>query len=163
MDGLNAQEIKAYVSSLLRAMSQTKGAVSDVMVFMDALRLPCTITDGGHGASGPKIIFVNAATEKLCGYRLHELFGRTPKILQGKDTDLRALSLFRRDIEETGLGTANVVNYKKNGEPYHVTLLGARFRSVDKEHEALRQLRMSVAIQTAEPMSRLDWRSGSLH
>lgn len=163
MDDLNAQEIKAYVSSLLRAMSQSRGAISDIVVFMDAISLPCILTDGGYGASGPKIIFVNSATEKLCGYRLQELFGRTPKMLQGKDTDLRALRLFRQNMEENGLSAVNVINYKKNGDPYQVTLLGARFLSVEKEHEALRQLRMSVAIEITEPVKRLDWSSGSLH
>ena len=42
------------------------------------------ITDA---SSSPKIVYVNQTFCTMTGYALHELIGRSPKILQGAQTD----------------------------------------------------------------------------
>lgn len=64
------------------------------------------------------IQFVNQALIDLTGYSREELIGSTPKLLQGRDTDPKAMEDFRTAIENYQSIERTVINYKKNGEPY---------------------------------------------
>lgn len=66
----------------------------------------------------PKIIYVNDSFTKTTGYTLEEVVGKTPRLLQGPDTDRQALDKMRQSLEKWEPCEVEVINYRKNGEAY---------------------------------------------
>lgn len=78
------------------------------------------ITDADLTASGPRIVWLNAAYEALSGYSSDELLGQSPRILQGEQTDRRMLDGVRRALEHGEPFHGEAINYRRNGTPYWV-------------------------------------------
>ncbi len=67
--------------------------------------------------------WVNPAFEIMCGYDLDEVIGQKPgKLLQGEKTDRGAVARLRTAISEARPCSAELINYRKNGEPYWVAI-----------------------------------------
>jgi len=73
-------------------------------------------TDGG----GPNIVYVNEAFNKMTGYAVEEVMGKTPRILQGPKTNQKELLRIRKALSKNETIEVEIVNYKKNGEEYWV-------------------------------------------
>ncbi len=69
---------------------------------------------------GPEIVFVNHAFETLTGYSQVETLGRTPRMLQGPDTDPVALARIRSAIARGESVNEELLNYSKDGTPYWI-------------------------------------------
>ncbi|OIO67975.1 MAG: hypothetical protein AUJ57_10485 [Zetaproteobacteria bacterium CG1_02_53_45] len=69
----------------------------------------------GHGQS---IIYVNPAFERITGYRLEEIVGKNPRLLQGDDVDQEALAATRSAMRESRSVRVLQKNRRKNGEPF---------------------------------------------
>lgn len=67
---------------------------------------------------GPRITYVNPAFTKITGYESEEVIGRTPRILQGPDTEPWVLQRLRRCLEEGRRFEGEAINYRKDGTPY---------------------------------------------
>jgi PAS domain S-box-containing protein len=67
---------------------------------------------------GPRIVYVNEAFSKLTGYTLEEVLGKTPRILQGPDSDPRAKADIRAALEKKEPIRTSIVNYSKSGIKY---------------------------------------------
>ncbi len=79
------------------------------------------ITDAGSPASPrPRIVFVNEAFTRLSGYAPHEAIGRSPAILQGPDSDPAEIARMRASLSRGEVFTAELINYRKDGVPFHV-------------------------------------------
>jgi len=78
------------------------------------------ITDANTTDEGPRIIYANPSFEKMTGYTLCELIGRSPKILQGPLTDQRVIEEMRLCIQTGRFFEGSTINYNKNGSPYNV-------------------------------------------
>lgn len=65
-----------------------------------------------------QIVFVNNAYTKMTGYALDEVQDRSPKLLQGPDTDKEELARIRKSMAVFEPCRMEVVNYKKSGEPF---------------------------------------------
>ena len=66
-----------------------------------------------------KIEWVNKGFEKMTGYSLKEAIGKSPgSLLQGENTDPETVDLMRRKVHNVEPFTCEILNYKKNGEPY---------------------------------------------
>ncbi|MBI1246228.1 PAS domain S-box protein [bacterium] len=76
------------------------------------------ITDAQLEWPGPRIWFVNESLCRITGYSEGELIGQTPRILQGHDTDNVTRKQIRSDLANGKSCTVELVNYRKNGEPY---------------------------------------------
>ncbi|MGE5865219.1 MAG: PAS domain S-box protein [Rhizobacter sp.] len=80
------------------------------------------ITDAMLDRPGPHIIFINAAAEAVTGYRVDELVGHSPRILQGPGTDPAALRTLRVALEARQRVSAELLNYRKDGSEFWVEM-----------------------------------------
>ncbi|HVZ45083.1 MAG TPA: EAL domain-containing protein [Ramlibacter sp.] len=81
------------------------------------------ITEAGPFAHpGPRIVFVNEAFERRTGYTRDEVLGRTPRMLQGPNTQRAALDRIRAAMEQWERVRVDLINYTKAGESFWVDL-----------------------------------------
>ncbi len=69
---------------------------------------------------GPRIIYVNEAFTKMTGYTAAEVIGKTPRILQGPNSDRGELARLSRAIRNWESCELTIINYKKNGEEFWI-------------------------------------------
>lgn len=81
------------------------------------------ITDADLDAPGPHILFVNEAVTRITGYEAEELMGNSPRMLQGPDTDSKTLHRLKESLARGDTFSAELINYRKGGMPYHVEVL----------------------------------------
>lgn len=67
---------------------------------------------------GPRIVYVNDAFERLTGYTRSEVIGRTPRLLQGPDSDRKQLERIRNALRNRQPVRGEVLNYSKSGACY---------------------------------------------
>ena len=78
------------------------------------------ITTADLDLPGPQIVFANPAACRLTGFAVHELLGRTPRVLQGPDTDRAVLDRMRAQLSRGAVFAGRTVNYRKDGTAYVV-------------------------------------------
>ena len=78
------------------------------------------LTDADYSDGGPHIVAVNDAFCRMTGYTEQELLGKSPRILQGPDTDPEVIARLARNIREGEFFVGRTVNYRKDGTPYNV-------------------------------------------
>jgi PAS domain S-box-containing protein len=76
------------------------------------------ITTPDLDAPGPSIIYVNPAFERMTGWSMSEVCGRSPRILQGPQTDHRVFSDMRDRLLRGQIWEGQTVNYKKDGAAF---------------------------------------------
>ncbi|MDB6123643.1 MAG: hypothetical protein JWQ71_2636 [Pedosphaera sp.] len=67
---------------------------------------------------GPRIVFVNQAFERLTGYTSAETLGRSPRFLQGENTDRPILAEISQALKHQEPIRRQLVNYGKDGNQY---------------------------------------------
>ncbi|HWV57911.1 MAG TPA: PAS domain S-box protein [Longimicrobiales bacterium] len=97
----------------LRLLEALAEGASDAMVITEAAPLD---------EPGPRITHVNPAFTRMTGYSPEEVVGRSPRFLQGPETDPAARSRIREALARGEPVQAELVNYRKSGEPYRVAL-----------------------------------------
>ncbi|MBN2826059.1 MAG: PAS domain S-box protein [Campylobacterales bacterium] len=78
------------------------------------------ITDANLELPGPKFVYVNPAFTKKTGYTLEELQDKTPRILQGEETDRDLLKELKAKCQKGEFFQGSTINYRKDGTKYHV-------------------------------------------
>ena len=76
------------------------------------------VTSPDLAEPGPHIEYVNTAFESMTGYSADEAIGRSPRFLQGLETDQAELDRMRRELPRKGRFEAEIVNYRKDGTPF---------------------------------------------
>jgi diguanylate cyclase (GGDEF)-like protein/PAS domain S-box-containing protein len=69
-----------------------------------------------------EIVYVNAAFRRITGYPAREALGRTPHFLQGPDTSQATRVSLREALARGGQAHAEILNYRKSGEPFWVEM-----------------------------------------
>jgi PAS domain S-box-containing protein len=97
----------------LRLLESSIARLNDLVIITEA---------GPFREPGPRIVFVNEAFERRTGYSPEEVLGRTPRLLQGPGTQRSELDRIRGAMEQWKPARVDLINYKKNGEPFWVDL-----------------------------------------
>jgi PAS domain S-box-containing protein len=69
---------------------------------------------------GPRILYVNEAFTKMTGYTSDEVIGKTPRILQGPNSNREELARLSRAIRNWESCEITTINYKKNREEFWI-------------------------------------------
>jgi len=72
----------------------------------------------GPDAPGPTTVYANPAFTEITGYDRDDIIGKSPRMLQGPDTDRAALDRIRAALEHEEPVREVVLNYAKDGTPY---------------------------------------------
>ncbi len=99
------------------------------------------ITDGQLDSPGPHIVYVNPAFTMMTGYSAEDVLGRSPRFLQGPDTNRAVLENLRNSLRSGKNFAGEVINYRKDGSPYSVAW------SVSALHNQNGQVSHYVAVQ----------------
>jgi PAS domain S-box-containing protein len=78
------------------------------------------ITDAQLDLPGPGIIFVNPAFTQMTGYTAEEVIGKTPRILQGPNTDKTVRQRLRQTLARGESFRAETINYRKDGAEFPI-------------------------------------------
>jgi PAS domain S-box-containing protein len=76
------------------------------------------ITDSQVDWPGPRIVYANKTFEKITGYARDEVLGKTPRILQGEQTDRNILNQVRQCLQEGKQFSGWTYNYRKDGSMF---------------------------------------------
>ena len=104
-----------------RALQNTRAVAPDAEI----LALVASRTDNAVILTDPAglIVWVNDGFERITGYSIEQSLGRRPgELLQGHETDAQTV---RRMADRLAQGCGfreEVLNYRKNGEPYWIAL-----------------------------------------
>lgn len=71
---------------------------------------------------GPRIVWVNRSFEAMTGYTLEDVIGKTPRVLQGPDTDPETRRRIRAGLLAWQPVREEIKNYRKDGSPFWVEL-----------------------------------------
>ncbi len=71
---------------------------------------------------GPHIVYVNQAFTRMMGYQPEEIVGKTPRILQGPNTDAETLHHVRSALKAWKPVLVEIINYHKNGSEIWIEL-----------------------------------------
>lgn len=80
------------------------------------------ITDAEIDASGPRIVFVNDAFERRTGYSREEVLGRSPRLLQGPNTQRAELERIGAALRSWQPARGELINYTKAGKEFWIEL-----------------------------------------
>ncbi|MEX0730730.1 MAG: PAS domain S-box protein [Aquisalimonadaceae bacterium] len=92
----------------LRLLETAVARQNDILLITDA--------DSIDNPDGPKIVYVNDAFTRITGYSREEAIGRTPRILQGANTQHAELARIRGALESWQPVRSELINYTKGGE-----------------------------------------------
>ena len=81
-------------------------STAEGITIADATKLDCPL------------IYVNKGFEKITGYTADFACGTNCRFLQGEDTDPTAIEEIRRAVKEKRECIVEILNYRKNGEPF---------------------------------------------
>jgi PAS domain S-box-containing protein len=108
----------AAASPLLDELRRLAGPLFDAV---ERSGLPILVTDPRQ-ADNP-IVFVNAAFSAYTGYAAEDLIGRNPRLLQGADTDLAAVTRLAEAIRQGEPAEVEILNYRQDATPFWHRLL----------------------------------------
>ncbi len=92
----------------------------DWPVMTECMTESVLITDANLEDPGPYIIYANPAFEKMTGWTMPEVVGKSPRILQGPDTDYNIFRDLREKLERGETWSGRTVNYRKDGSEFHM-------------------------------------------
>ncbi len=73
-------------------------------------------------SDGPRIVFVNDAFERRTGYSREQVLGKTPRILQGPNTQRPELNRVATALKNWEPVRAELINYTKSGEEFWIEM-----------------------------------------
>jgi len=109
-----------FISGTIQDISDRKSAETEVHKLSLVARLSTNgiiITDRSR-----RILWANQSTEKLTGYPLSELLGKSPRMFQFEETDPAAIRKIKTGLEKNEKIRVEILNRAKSGRTYWVEL-----------------------------------------
>jgi PAS domain S-box-containing protein len=100
-----------------RAIQSSADSVPAQM-FLDAAPQAIMLTDTDIDRGGPTITYVNAAFERMTGWPAADILGKTPRVLQGPDTDRGIFADLRARLATGERWHGETVNYRRDGQSF---------------------------------------------
>ena len=97
----------------LRLLEACVSRINDIVLITEAEPL---------NEPGPRILYVNDAFVRITGYTKAEALGRSPRFLQGPNTQRDVLTRIRTALEQRKAVREDIINYTKFGEEYWLEL-----------------------------------------
>src|SRR3954466_7136506 len=97
--GRRAQLLHGELLTLLAGQSF---AHADLQRTLWSLNVAILVTNDDF-IRGPHILYASPSFSTMSGYELTELYGQSPRLLQGQQTDLAQARSFRRTLQRRGL------------------------------------------------------------
>lgn len=117
-------------SRLTESLERLTAALKDLQVAEEAIRLLLSavqqsrdsiiITTAQLDPPGPEIVYVNPAFTEMTGYEAEEVLGKTPRLLQGPNTDRSVLDDLRQHLADGEPFHNEAINYHKDGTQFYV-------------------------------------------
>lgn len=111
----NSRERQMLLESVIEQID-----LSQIIQTAEQTNVSILITNAELDAPGPEIVFVNQAFTRMTGYVSSEIAGKTPRILQGAETDFAVLKRLRRALQNGEKFFGETVNYRKDRTPYNL-------------------------------------------
>ncbi|MFC7736973.1 PAS domain S-box protein [Roseomonas sp. GCM10028921] len=97
----------------LRLLEACVARMNDIVVVTEAAPID---------KAGPRIVFVNDAFERRTGLAREQVYGQTPRILQGPGTQRAELDRIRASLAASRPVRAELINYTRTGEEFWTEL-----------------------------------------
>ncbi len=118
------------------------------------------VISGAAPNDEPRILYVNAAFTRMTGYRAEEILGKSPRVLQGPETDRAALDRIRSARLRREAVRVEVLNYRKDGSTFLVELSiipvtdarGRQTHWISIQRDITERRRAEIALRRAEAM-----------
>lgn len=133
-------------------MMPTPHSIPMLERFGDQFLNPVTLVD--LEVEDQPLVFVNRQFEQLTGYSREEILGRNCRFLQGPDTDPLDVKKIRESISERLAVFVDILNYRKNQQPFHNRLVLLPFEYDYHEYYLGMQIDSSDLVSGFESESR---------
>jgi len=90
----------------------------DPAAVIEAAAESILVTTTDLDAPGPSIVYVNSAFERMTGWSRADVLGKSPRILQGPNTDLRIFDDLRETLHTKNFWEGQALNYRKDGSEF---------------------------------------------
>lgn len=92
----------------------------DPLLLLDSMTESVLVTSADLEAPGPTILYVNHSFEKMTGWNREEVIGKSPRILQGPDTEHAIFNDLREKLEAGEHWSGRTINYRKDTSQFHM-------------------------------------------
>jgi PAS domain S-box-containing protein len=129
------------------------------------------ITGPDLDSPGPRIVYVNPAFTKMTGYGYSEAVGKSPRFLQGKNTDKDILRKVGRLLRRGKSVREEIINYRKDGSEYviewHIAPVFSKGKiinwvSIQRDITYRKQLEKAIIIEKASVEKKVKERTRQL-
>lgn len=110
------QARRNHVSTTVDRSDPTAANLELAELAMDEAPVGITIADANE--PDEPLIYANEAFEQLTGYGNYEILGRNCRFLQGEETDPETVDRIRQAVDNRRPISVEILNYRKNGEPF---------------------------------------------
>lgn len=119
---------------------------------------------------GPRVVFANEAFERKTGYKVSEIIGKSPRILQGPKTQSEELAKISHALKRWQSVRAKVLNYTKDGREIWLELdivpiadeTGWYTHWVAVERDVTREQTMSSQLRQVQRMDSISHLTGGI-
>ena len=106
-----------------------------------------------------RIEWVNTSFTRITGYTLDDVRGQTPSLLQGSNTDPEKIKFMRECLARGEGFVEDILNYKKNGDPYWADVEVCPLRNGSSEATGFLWIHSDISQQKSDYLQLRNFRT----